>query len=100
MHNLIVAVAEIRTIHRGSLMGLDDNGAGAHTDACFHQLDVIVSPKAQVRIGMDMHVNDTFHKILVHFSSPFSRYILPLSQFDEFSSISNCLSVIFILYYS
>jgi hypothetical protein len=58
MDDLIVAVAQKRPIHRGSLMGLDHNCPGSNPDPCLHQLKVIICPMPDIRIGMYVHIND------------------------------------------
>ena len=66
MYDLVVTVAEICAVHGCPLMCLDDDGTRADADRCFHEFEVIVCAKAQIRIRMDMHVDHAFHEILFH----------------------------------
>ena len=66
MYDLIVAVAEICPVHRRSLMSLDHDGPRAYTDRGFHQFKIIIGTKAQIRICMNMHVDNALHKIHFH----------------------------------
>ena len=66
MYDLVVAVTEICPVHRRSLMSLDHDGPRTHTDRSFHQFEIIIGTKAQIRICMNMHVNNTLHKIHFH----------------------------------
>ena len=66
MYDLVVAVTEICPVHRRSLMSLDHDRPRAYTDCRFHQFKVIIGTKAQIRICMNMHVDNTLHKIHSH----------------------------------
>ena len=46
MDDFVVAVAQIGPVHGGSLVSLDDDGTRPHTDACLHQLEVVISPQS------------------------------------------------------
>ena len=61
MYNLVVAVAQIRPIHRGSLMRLDDDSACPNPDRRLHQFEIIIRPQTQIWIRVNVHVDNTLH---------------------------------------
>ena len=61
MYNLVVAVAQIRPIHRGSLMCLDDDSACPNPDRRLHQFEIIIRPQTQIWIRVNVHVDNTLH---------------------------------------
>ena len=58
MDDLIVAIAEVGPIHGCPLVGLDHNSPGSDPDSRLHQLNVIVGPLSQIRVGVNVHVDD------------------------------------------
>ena len=60
VHQFVVAVAEISPVYGSTLMGFDDNCPCACADGSLHQFKIIVGPVTDVRIGVDVHVNNAF----------------------------------------
>ena len=66
MYNLVVAVAQLRPIHRGSLMRHDDDSACPNPDRRLHQFEIIIRPQTQIWIRVNVHVDNTLLKIHSH----------------------------------
>ena len=88
---LVVGVTQVSPVHGHTLMGFDDNGSGSHPHCRIGELKVVVSPVAQIRIGMHVHVDNALQRYFVHVSasSPCKLFL------GKFTRILPCVSSMF-----